>query len=65
MIIFLAIVYIAIGFIRIRRVNGPGGVIAMVAHNNPILGLVMLISCILFWPIEKLSLIVITAFIKD
>lgn len=65
MIIFLAIVYIAIGFIRIRRVNGSGGFIAMIAHNNPNLGLLMLVSCILFWPIDKIVLIVITAFIKD
>lgn len=53
LLIFVAyFIYFTIGLARIRRPDGPREIIGMV-------------TCFLFWPIEKLVLIVITAFIKD
>ena len=59
------VVYLAIGVLRVRRKDGPGGAIAMVAHNFPYTGLAMLFTCLVFWPIEKIAMMIFISFIKD
>lgn len=44
------LMYLGVGLF-IVRVGSQGGVIAMVAHNAPVLGIVMLIGALLLWPI--------------
>lgn len=62
----LILTYVLIGLYRVRRKDGPGEGIAMIAHNFPKTGLAMLLICIFLWPIEKIAMaILIIGFMKD
>lgn len=60
------ILWLIIGLIKIR--GDRGGWVAMIAHNHPTLGLLLLVVGIVFWPEPLFRLVIfclILPFIKD
>jgi hypothetical protein len=65
LIILSVLIYLFVGLLIMRCHSRRGGGIAMVAYTYPYLALLLMLGCIVLWPIADWFIQFVIIFLKD